>query len=553
MQHNLFDVTRSIAFDGPRVANNDEIFAYAQWLRHSRGLPNFPGVTLRWHGGGRRSQAICIAVSFGGDAETGAYSLLLPGYNSHRQRVTMETLNEAGDVIASQTLPVEPKKGGVIWDRAAVRKACGPVEKPAKALTPTADKPAISKGAISRGKKALEMLTGDKPGMGRRALDNCFEMGDGAAVSAVIEARLAEDRELARRVFYGRRTYRAAYPGDYPETHHADHFLTPEWLAAIVRHGDVQLGSISNLYGMRDKVAELLGEVAEPIADAAPAAPEPVQAQEEASAVDTDTPEPLDALHGAPAGEIEAVEPVQEMHKLPEPAPEASEPDLAETVRAMLARIEAIEAALSAKAPEPASAAPIAEQAQATRQARSPAYERAVRRAWAERKARRGAQGGMAIHARRVEVLERELRLSKDEQALDKQALAEVYARAEQFARRGNQHRDRRLASVRRARRMLAAVRERADLDRRALAATNIALANLKQSLADPTQPERASDIARLMQERDQARTSLAAVSARAERQQAALDALAGQFEAMVSRVTRAEAAMRQAGLIAAA
>jgi predicted nucleic acid-binding Zn-ribbon protein len=60
-------------------------------------------------------------------------------------------------------------------------------------------------------------------------------------------------------------------------------------------------------------------------------------------------------------------------------------------------------------------------------------------------------------------------------------------------------------------------------------------------------QPERASDIARLVQERDTARTALAAMAARAERAEQTVNAMADRFEGLVSRVTKAEAALRQA------
>jgi hypothetical protein len=69
--------------------------------------------------------------------------------------------------------------------------------------------------------------------------------------------------------------------------------------------------------------------------------------------------------------------------------------------------------------------------------------------------------------------------------------------------------------------------------------------------MADPSAPERASDIARLVSERDQARTALAAVSTRNETMQRAIDDLAGRFEAMAARVARAEAANRRAGVAA--
>jgi len=66
--------------------------------------------------------------------ETGAYSIPMPGRIT--RPVTMETLDESGDVISSQTLPVDPKKLGVIWDREAVRTAAGPIAKTSKVKKP---------------------------------------------------------------------------------------------------------------------------------------------------------------------------------------------------------------------------------------------------------------------------------------------------------------------------------------------------------------------------------------------------------------------------------
>jgi hypothetical protein len=69
--------------------------------------------------------------------------------------------------------------------------------------------------------------------------------------------------------------------------------------------------------------------------------------------------------------------------EIEELAPVEVQPDL---VAALLARIEAIEAQLATPQPAEASPAPVA----AIQPKRTPAHERAVRRAWAERKARRG-------------------------------------------------------------------------------------------------------------------------------------------------------------------
>lgn len=403
---NLFDVTRGIAAhigprnskkanDKPRKANDSEVKAYLIWLADRRGL---------WLPHDAEYQPAGVWSKSAGE-----YVLPMPGYDQD-QTVTMETLDEAGEVLTSQTLPVEPKKGGVIWDKAAVRKACGPIAKPAKAKR---------------------------------------------------------------------------------------------------------------------------GKVADPIAVAV-VAPVAVETQE-ASPPALDKPEPAIAPSVPPAVDLESI----------------------------AARIEALETALAALSVTPAQA-PIAEPAE-ERPKRTPAHDRAIRTAWAERKSRRRWQ---EINRERIERLTSECD-TLAEAARD--ALANLGREAkraddaererERLIARGDEwealqhrtwtesmgHKAKRRATAQRARRMIAAARARADLDARALAITNANLSRLKRDMADPMQPERASDIARLVGERDTARTALAAMAARAERAEQTVDAMADRFEGLVSRVTRAEAALRQA------
>lgn len=293
--------------------------------------------------------------------------------------------------------------------------------------------------------------------------------------------------------------------------------------------------------------AAVRGEIAEPVEMPAIASPEPAQSESDPIAAQ-EGPEPVAALEGP---EPVAVEPSDFSGQLPT-AP-------AHDLEAITARLDALEQALATLSAGQGATVEQAEHPCATETEnapvmstkRTPAHERAIRRAWAERKARRGAQGGIAIHARRIDALETELRLARNEQALDKQALSEAYARAEQFARRGNQHRDRRLATARRARRMIAAARAERTLQSARASAARAEIDRLKRNMADPSQPERASDIARLVQERDTARTALAAMAARAERAEQGAMALADRFEGLVSRVTRAEAALRQSQAVA--
>lgn len=130
---------------GPRQAVDSEIYAYAAWLAFKAGMMPREAREIIGYGyrRGQRRSSPCKGVTYGKkgdwnnesrayDYEPGSYSVPFPGRNAHRDTVTMETLDDAGNVIASSTLPVEPKKGGVIWDKATVHKAVGKVTKPSR-------------------------------------------------------------------------------------------------------------------------------------------------------------------------------------------------------------------------------------------------------------------------------------------------------------------------------------------------------------------------------------------------------------------------------------
>ncbi len=148
----LFDVyhdNNSLCATKPkaRKAIPAEIFAYATYLAVKCGLHAHEAREIVGGGYvGGFPDAPCTGVTFGEKRRTnlnsypaeyeyadGSFSVPFPGRNAHRESVTLETLDDAGEVIASQSLPIEPKKCGVIWDRDAVRKAAGPIAKPAKA------------------------------------------------------------------------------------------------------------------------------------------------------------------------------------------------------------------------------------------------------------------------------------------------------------------------------------------------------------------------------------------------------------------------------------
>lgn len=305
----------------------------------------------------------------------------------------------------------------------------------------------------------------------------------------------------------------------------------------------------------RGKAAATLGAISQdcaPILDDAPA-----QAQEAAPVAHVE-PEAIEAPHAAPEPEISAVEPVTVADELPAPL------DLGD----IAARIDALEAALASLSVKPA---PIVEQAPEPVARRTAAHERAVRRAWAARKEARLQRAVAADHMRMREQTQEALQAEvRDHDRTRSQWRKRLDEFAEQGARLVSAQRDKRrravmlgrdlqkrlngeYALVDRANQKRSEAEEAArDWSRKEQAQREHAdvlasqLAKLKRDMADPSQPERASDIARLMSERDTARTALAAVTARADRQQASLNQMAEHFEAMVSRVTMAEAAVRK-------
>lgn len=485
---NLFDVTRGLpphigprnkakANDGPRQANKAEIEAYLRWIAAKRGIEVPRDATFQPDGIW---------------SEEEGHVLPMPGYGD-QPRVTLETLDESGAVISSQTLPVEPKKGGVIWDKAAVRRAYGPVEKPAKAK-------ASRKAAAEAVPPIVEMAPAPR------------------AISA--EERLANSLVIGEAV--GR---------------------------AMI------------------KAAERSG---------AGLPTEPVERVEEVSPARV-APEPVEALSGQHA----ANEPATDACRLPVPAT-VKDGLTVDPVAELAARLAALEARVAALPAEPIEV-PTADEA---RPPRSAAHERAIRRAWAERKeARRQRQGAHsarqfyeAEEARSEELFSQVCSVIAERDALKTQ-LENARGSASRWRNEAeaSERRERLVMAKRRRAVMLArdlgkrlsaehrlvdryqAKRREADEaarewsrkeegQRRRADMAEAALAKLRADLADPSQPERASDIARLVRERDEARVALAAVSARNAALQGSVNDLAERFEGMVSRVTRAEAALRAVG-----
>lgn len=294
-------------------------------------------------------------------------------------------------------------------------------------------------------------------------------------------------------------------------------------------------------------------------------------------------PEPAQS-ESDPIAAQESREPVAALEVPAEPTAPAHD------LEAITARLDALEQALATLSAQGAGLISSASDEGAkikdtptARAKRTPAHERAIRRAWAERKARRYAQSvadQAERYARNADAkAERVARAHAEQVAALEQSIVDWEALQHRTWTESMGHKVKRRRAVLNARRMIGAARARASeakalydraqvwgedlrekLHNAECRATSFAsaaksrdaeIARLKRDMADPSQPERASDIARLVQERDTARTALAAMAARAERAEQGLHSMADRFEGLVSRVTRAEAALRASQAVA--
>lgn len=261
---------------------------------------------------------------------------------------------------------------------------------------------------------------------------------------------------------------------------------------------------------------------------------------------------------------MEAQEAVAPTCDVPEPAiaPSAAP---AVDLDAITARLDALEQALATLS---AGQGATVEQAEVTRATetenapvlstkRTPAHERAIRRAWAERKARRNS---LRLHIDQLDNANervkrwRSLAEAESERAnnneRDAKALLEKCDEWEALQHRtwteSMGHKVKRKRAAATARRMIAAARAQERTATAKASAARAEIDRLKRDMADPTTPDRASDVARLVRERDEARTALAAVTERAKRAEQGLESMADRFTSLVSRVTKAEAALRE-------
>lgn len=456
---NLFDVTRGVpahigprnkgkANNGPRDATKEEVRAYLLMIAQRRGV------------------FVPDDVSF---SHAGIYSdehgsiLVMPGYGEPPAMVTMETLGEDGEVIASQTMPIEPKKGGVVWTREVVRRTAGPVLKVAK---PRKAKAApIAEPAAAPPIEAPEIPASAVAGERGEAPDAPMGQIDADAL-----------REA-------------------PAGNSGEEFETAPILASA-----------------QAKTAELQGD----------------------------------------GGEFKPADPIAEL----------------------TARLAALESRVATLSGESIAAPTVAK--------RTPAHERAIRRAWAERAKVRGLRFNIELGCDQLENAQAELRAKIEIARLTERVLADTERQLAKHIAHGNAlqaKRRRAVLSARDLQKRLNAEHRLVDLyaakrreaedvardwsvkeeaQRQRASVAEAALSRLQADLADPHQPERESDLLLLKRQRDDARAeaerernAAAAVNERNARLQSVMADLGERFEVMAGRVARAEAALRVQGAVA--
>lgn len=502
-----------------RKAESAEILAYGDFLRRRENMPEIGEAipVMRSIGRGRSQHSYCVGVTYGGNRDCGyddgAFSVLFPGANRMQPQVTFEEVDDSGEVVASSTMPIEPKKGGVVWTLKDVRAAHGPkgTEIPG---TPTAS-------IDAQPEPVADTPTGEI---------------DAAAPEYAPPKRVRTSERIVGNLQYGslqQEHFVIGQAGGFDAT-------TCEDLTRWHWQREGRTTAYGEGYETQEQALAALDAYLREY-NTAETTPEQPQERE------TDIPAPSqpETTETAPSAPEIAAEPVSEP---------ASDP-----IAGIMARLDALEAALASPLPAESVDTPTG----AIKPKRTPAHERAIRRAWAERKARREAEIHLHLGRGQFEQVKqaldnasderRTLRYERDDFEGQLQRMATKRRRAVLNARdlqkrlnaehrlvdRANERRQRaEQAEHERAKELIAmeAQRDHARAE----------LARLKRDMADPSQPERASDIAQLVKERDAARTANAALQQRCERAEAANRQGAAAIEEIVSRMTKAEARLRE-------
>lgn len=599
---NLFDITTGIenaCSEKTRAANEREVKAYFQWQRERHGLADLEGCDLRWaefnHGRTRTTlHRVCIGATIGkttckpvrtdsgiyqpAQYENGAYSIIMPGWNAHRQGITMETLNDAGEIVASQTLPVEPKKGGIIWDKAAVHRAVGPVAKPAKASKRKASPTPVIYAKPERVRSVSRIIGNLQYG---RMQEDAFVVGQGGAFPH------CEGGQLDR--WYMQREGR--------ETVHGDGYATRDEAVAAV---DALIASETAPQEPQEHAEApcLVMDSQEPVSCAGEvvADPEPVAVDDRetytSAVVDHEAPE-LDTQGDCMAAFIGAMEPVMEPVRgalpavsTPTMAERGRQPMLGERIKITQPGYEGEVATVIAEssisryamrhslialtdtsrhlklglmgenweplvtAGEPQETADAPANTPISHAKRSPAHERAIRRAWRLRRDRRIFR----------EAAERSIDDLLHVQSEYRRSNAEYEREIAGYDARLDKHNayERTLEAKRRRSTLLARQRGKnmvqiAKVARERIDEEQAALAKAKQSPTyfDETGMER-RDVAAVAFDQgrhalDKAETlgrQLAEAKAAVARQQVSIETLSGEYEAMAMRAIKAERAL---------
>lgn len=518
-----------------RKAESAEILAYGDFLRRRENMPEIGEAipVMRSIGRGRSQHSYCVGVTYGGNRDCGyddgAFSVLFPGANRMQPQVTFEEVDDSGEVVASSTMPIEPKKGGVVWTLKDVRAAHGPkgTEIPG---TPTAS-------IDAQPEPVADTPTGEI---------------DAAAPEYAPPKRVRTSERIVGNLQYGslqQEHFVIGQAGGFDAT-------TCEDLTRWHWQREGRTTAYGEGYETQEQALAALDAYLREY-NTAETTPEQPQERE------TDIPAPSqpETTETAPSAPEIAAEPVSEP---------ASDP-----IAGIMARLDALEAALASPLPAESVDTPTG----AIKPKRAPAHERAIRRAWAERKARREAERGCAAFRDMAETTEIEYQSVKRELATLRPQYDNAAKARTDFLRGMKEACEReRIEHIKRRRsttlardlqkrlnaehRLVDRANERRLEAEKSRDMTQAELAEIKRELEDAKRSPmmmtgegqeqvdligRQAHYARTAIERaERAETANAALQQRCERVEAANQQGAAAIEEIVSRMTKAEARLRQ-------
>lgn len=410
----------SLCHERPRAAAPAEVEAYARDYARRCALPGADSLPVAPLGEGRVQFGARLSVSrteiverlnwetltveketvtLPDEYEPGAFCLTLPG-GGRQAPVTVSidggaeqeiAADHSGDIRKALTAIMGPDIKLSRAEKARLRAGNRPADP--EPVAPVARR-VVKAATAKRATRALEMLSGARAGMGTRAFDDCFEMFDGDAVAALMVERIRADRELAWRIYYGKRRVR---DGDERFDVYARSYLSPALWAAV-------LDSIGNMPTSIAPAAMAEAIDAHRIAAPAPVEPAAPEASEEPAPDERDisAPEPVEAPSEPDSAPLADVSADQD----PAPAQPAAPDGLADRIAALESVVQQL---LAERAAEPEAREPAPAVLTVDRR-RDPARLRMIRRYLAMRAERERLRAQLQAASEAADVARAELR-----------------------------------------------------------------------------------------------------------------------------------------------